>query len=99
MEVDQDLVEILQNAANDKFTGFQLMQTVVKLTLQLQNARRVIKVTKKLDPQAFEPKASMTPYEKYVQFAQVTDPVNPPTVADKWFSQRGASEREDEEFK
>ena len=87
MEVDQDLVEILQNAANDKFTGFQLMQTVVKLTLQLQNARRVIKVTKKLDPQAFEPKALMNSYEKYVQFGQATDPVNPPTVSEKWFSQ------------
>ena len=87
MELDADLVEILQNIAHDQFSGYQYMQTVTKLVLQLQTARRVIQVAKKLDPEGLAANAGERNADTYLQ-----DPnsyvINGPqaqSVAEKWF--------------
>lgn len=71
MHFDDDLVALMTHLSTGHMTESDALQTILKLVLELQQARRFNKVTKKLEPQAFNQIAS----------------TNPPSVAEKWFNQ------------
>ena len=80
MQLDADLVGILHQIARGNVTESYSYQTIVKLMLELQQARQTIRVMKNLDPQTFGP--AVNTVDTYTP--------NPPTVAEKWFEQHDA---------
>lgn len=89
MEFDDDLLAVIKRVSRGYVTEAEIQRELLRTILELQHIRKVLKVSRNLDPQAFKVDMSKTAdsYLKDPNMYTMKYP-GPPTVAEQWFENR-----------
>ena len=85
MHFDDDLMVLLRQLSSGQIPEAQAQQIIVRLVLELQNARQLVRVTKQLNPPGSGPSSKEDINRQAGGVSKLT-----PSVADTWFGQRDA---------